>query len=74
MGMPSGRVKFFNPDRGYGFIAPNDGGPMFLCMSTTSRPPAWRYWKQANWSHTKSAPRGMAAQRRSTFACLARSV
>jgi cold shock protein len=23
--MPSGRVKFFNTDRGYGFIAP-DGG------------------------------------------------
>ncbi len=36
--MPTGTVKWFNPTKGYGFIAPDQGGPdAFVHISAVER-------------------------------------
>jgi cold shock CspA family protein len=48
---------FFNTDRGYGFIAPDDGGSDVFVHAHDVEAAGMNYWQQANWSHTKSASR-----------------
>src|SRR6516165_6824227 len=60
-----------HPIIAFGMIVRDEGGlassclmmaaPMFLCISTTSKPLAWRHWWRAKCWHTIPPPHAMAA-------------
>src|SRR6266545_7158274 len=70
MDMPSGRFKFFNTDRGYGFIAPDDGGSDFFVHVHDVEAAGMNILVAGQLVAYEVGPRRMAAQRPSIFARL----
>jgi cold shock protein len=67
--MPRGRVKFFNTDRGYGFIAPDGGGSDVFVHVHDVEAAGMKVLEAGQLVAYDVGPRGMAAQRPSIFAC-----
>jgi CspA family cold shock protein len=72
--MPTGRVKSFNPDRGFGFILPDDGGPDVFVHIHDVEAAGMKTLVAGQLVAYEIGPARGAAQRPSIFACLTRSV
>ena len=72
--MPSGRVKFFNEDRGYGFIVPDGGGSDVFVHVHEVEAAGMKTLVAGQLLTYNTPPRAMAAQRPSIFVSLTPSV
>jgi hypothetical protein len=59
-----GTVKFFNMSKGYGFLAPDQGGPESSCMQRRSSAPVCPCRAKATASVSKWRAGAMGGQRR----------
>ena len=72
--MPTGRVKFFNPDRGFGFIVPDGGASDVFVHIHDVEAAGMKTLVAGQLVAYEIGPARGAAQRPSIFACLTRSV
>ena len=61
--MPTGRVKFFNTERGYGFIAPDGGGSDVFVHVHEVEAAGMKMLVAGQLVTTRSGPGGMGAQK-----------
>jgi len=72
--MPTGRVKFFNADRGFGFILPDDGGPDIFVHVHDVEVAGMKILEAGQSVAYEVRPARDGRSKRLTFACLARIV